>query len=133
VIAKVIGIGGIFFRSENPKALQAWYHEHLGFPRGDDDHPMAVFRFDEDIASGRAGYAIWSPFAKDTTYFDPSHSDYMINFRVDDLEGLLSSLKDKGVKIVDGPKEEPPYGTFAWIIDPEGSKIELWEPPEIQE
>ena len=128
-MARVLGIGGVFFHSRDPKALQAWYHEHLGFPACEGDHPSVVFKFDEDIAAGRQGYAVWGPFPESTSYFEPSNKTFMVNFRVDDLDGMLADLRQKGIDIVDGPKDEAPYGRFAWIVDPEGTKIELWEPP----
>lgn len=127
-MAKVTGIGGVFFKCRDPKALQAWYQEHLGFPAGEGDHPSAVFPFAPDVADDPQAYAVWGPFQETTDYFAPSDKPFMVNLRVDDLDGMLAHLKAKGVEPVGGPDDEP-YGRFAWIVDPEGTKIELWEPP----
>jgi predicted enzyme related to lactoylglutathione lyase len=121
-MAKVIGFGGFFFKSRDPKALSEWYAKHLGMPV----KPWGGARFDDE--AGRPGYTMWSPFASDTKYFEPSTQPYMINLRVDDLEGLLAKLRDEGVD-VDGRIEDSEYGRFSWILDPEGTRIELWQPP----
>jgi predicted enzyme related to lactoylglutathione lyase len=122
-MAKVIGMGGIFFKSRDPKALNAWYARHLGLPV--DDWGGARFSEDEK----RKGYTLWSPFAADTNYFAPSTQPYMINFRVDDLNGLLAQLREAGVT-VDERVEDSEFGRFGWIIDPEGTRVELWQPPD---
>lgn len=121
-MAKAIGLGGIFFRSRDPKALNDWYARHLGLPV--DDWGGARFNEDEK----RKGYTLWSPFAADTDYFGPSAQPYMINFRVDDLEGLLAQLREAGVT-VDENIQDSEFGRFGWIMDPEGTRIELWQPP----
>lgn len=121
-MAKVIGLGGIFFKSQDAKALNAWYAKHLGLPV----EKWGGARFNEDAA--RPGYTLWSPFAADTTHFAPSTLPYMINFRVDDLDGLLAQLRADGVT-VDDKVEESEFGRFGWIMDPEGTRIELWQPP----
>ena len=121
-MAKAIGLGGIFFRSRDPKALNDWYARHLGLPV--DDWGGARFNEDEK----RNGYTLWSPFAADTDYFGPSSQPYMINFRVDDLEGLLAQLREAGVT-VDENIQDSEFGRFGWITDPEGTRIELWQPP----
>lgn len=121
---KVVGIGGVFFRCEDPAAMREWYRDKLGLPA---DENGAVFRWrrhDND----RPGYTVWSPFDDDTDYFDPSDSDFMFNFIVDDLDGMLEQLRAAGVEVV-GDVQEFEYGRFGWILDPDGNKIELWEPP----
>jgi len=121
-MAKVTGFGGIFFKSRDPKALGEWYAKHLGLPVDD----WGGARFEED--ADRAGYMIWSPFAADTKHFAPSTHPYMINFRVDDLDALLDQLRAAGVQ-VDDRIEDGEYGRFGWIMDPDGTRIELWQPP----
>jgi predicted enzyme related to lactoylglutathione lyase len=121
-MAKVIGLGGIFFKSRDPKALSAWYARHLGLPVDD----WGGTRFDED--EKREGYTLWSPFAADTDYFGPSAQPYMINLRVDDLDGLLAQLREAGVT-VDENVQDSEFGRFGWIVDPEGTRVELWQPP----
>ena len=112
---RVTGIGGIFFKAENPETLYAWYEKHLGLHR---DIPEAVIFPDKTI---------WALFPKDTKYFSPSQSPFMINYRVADLDAILEALRAEGVEIA-GP-EDSPEGRFAWIMDPEGNRIELWQPP----
>jgi predicted enzyme related to lactoylglutathione lyase len=119
---RVTGIGGIFFKSENPDSTKEWYKNHLGLPINDYG---CTFRGKDN--DGNDCTTQWSPFAKDTKYFEPSEKEFMINFRVDNLEALLKTLKDEGVTIV-GEMETYDYGKFGWILDPEGNKIELWEP-----
>ena len=121
-MAKVTGLGGIFFKSRDPAALAAWYAEHLGLQVDD----WGGVRFDED--EDRPGYTLWSAFAADTNYFAPSAQPYMVNFRVDDLDALLIQFRTAGVE-VDERIEESEFGRFGWIMDPEGSRIELWQPP----
>ncbi|WP_114240864.1 VOC family protein [Dyella sp. C9] len=121
-MAKVIGLGGIFFKSRDPKALSQWYAQHLGLPVDD----WGGARWSED--GERAGYTLWSPFAANTEYFGPTTQSYMINLRVDDLHALLAKLRAAGVA-VDERVEESEYGRFGWITDPDGTRIELWEPP----
>jgi predicted enzyme related to lactoylglutathione lyase len=121
-MAKVIGLGGIFFKSRDPKGLSEWYAKHLGLPV----HDWGGATFDED--ESRKGKTLWSPFAADTTYFAPSTQPYMINFRVDDLDGLLAQLREAGVE-VDPRVDDSEFGRFGWIMDPEGTRIELWQPP----
>jgi len=121
---KVTGIGGIFFKTKDPKKISNWYGEKLGLvinPYG------SVFEFRQGAAPDKKGYTIWSPFKDDTDYFAPSEEPYMVNYRVADLKALIEDLRNKGVKIV-GEIEEFEYGKFAHILDPEGRKIELWEP-----
>lgn len=126
-MAKVKGIGGIFFKSEDPKALNKWYEENLGIPM--EDHGAASFKWREIEDPEKTGTTVWSLFPRDTKYFDPSKQSFMVNYIVEDLIGLLKELKSNGIEQV-GEIEEYGYGKFAWISDPEGNKIELWEPPQ---
>jgi len=121
---RVTGLGGVFFKAEDRDRLMDWYRNHLGI---DSDAWGFMFRWKENDAPERAGYTVWSPFASDTEYFDPSTKPYMVNFRVDNLTALLDALEKEGVQIV-GSIEEEENGKFAWILDPEGNKLELWEP-----
>jgi D-3-phosphoglycerate dehydrogenase len=121
-LKRVTGIGGFFFKSENAKELAAWYNKHLGLKT--DDYGCTFWWKD---AAGNDCSTQWSPFAADTTYFSPSEKQFMQNFRVDDLEALLEKLKAEGVTIIGEPQSFD-YGKFGWILDPEGNKIELWEP-----
>ncbi|MBE98849.1 MAG: hydroxyacid dehydrogenase [Flavobacterium sp.] len=119
---KVTGIGGFFFKSENPEVLKEWYNKHLGL--NTDNYGCTFWWIDEN---GKKASTQWSPFAADTKYFEPSQKQYMQNFRVHNLDALLEKLQQEGVTIV-GEPESYDYGKFAWITDPEGNKIELWEP-----
>ncbi|MFC5047546.1 VOC family protein [Aquimarina hainanensis] len=121
---KVTGIGGIFFRSENPKKIREWYGEHLGLAV---NNYGSSFEFRNANHPENINYLQWSPFDKKTEYFNPSKKEFMINYRVQNIEGLVAKLKEKGVIIVD-EIEEFEYGKFVHIMDPEGNKIELWEP-----
>ena len=121
-MAKVIGLGGIFFKSRDPAALAAWYARHLGL----ELEAWGGVRFAED--GSRAGYVTWAPFPADTGYFGPTDRSYMVNFRVDDLAGLLDRLRAEGVE-VDERTEQGEYGAFGWITDPDGTRVELWQPP----
>src|SRR6056297_1856859 len=122
----VRGIGGVFFKSEDPEATAAWYEEHLGIWRDDEGYTTMGWR---ELDGGYAvGQTVWSAFDADTEYFDPSESEFMVNYRVDDLEAVLESLEANGVELA-GEPEEFEYGKFAWIIDCAGRKVELGEPP----
>lgn len=120
----VTGIGGVFFKSADPKATREWYQEHLGVPAGEYGWPF-LWRDLENPEE--RGYTVWGPFEESTDYFDPSDTTFMINYRVADIDGLVDSLQKAGVEVVAGPDEHP-NGKFAWILDPDGRKIELWEP-----
>ncbi len=123
---RITGIGGVFFKAENPDTLFAWYEKHLGltgkpgegfmlpWPKADDPNP--------------AGISVFSIFPKSTKYFGPGQSTFMVNFTVENLNALLETLQAEGVEI-DPKRESYDFGKFAWIIDPEGNRIELWEPP----
>jgi D-3-phosphoglycerate dehydrogenase len=119
---RVTGIGGFFFKSKDSKELVSWYGKHLGLKT--DDYGSTFWWKDKDGADCSTQ---WSPFADDTTYFAPSEKQFMQNFRVANLEKLLEQLKLEGVTLV-GEMESYDYGKFGWILDPEGNKIELWEP-----
>ncbi len=123
---RVIGIGGVFFKSSNPDLLRAWYVEHLGLPL--DASGYVVFAGTVKEPSGATSHTVWNPFPADTDYFEPSKAPFMINFRVADLDALLKQLKEEGVK-VDPKRDDSEFGKFGWIMDPEGNRIELWEPP----
>jgi catechol 2,3-dioxygenase-like lactoylglutathione lyase family enzyme len=124
---RVTGIGGVFFKANNPKALTDWYRRHLGVP--EDADGSVVFPWREEADRERPGKTVWSAFPRDTKYFEPSTAPFMINYRVRDLDRLLEELRREGVE-VDPRIEEGEYGRFAWVMDPEGNRIELWEPPE---
>lgn len=124
-MARVTGIGGIFFKARGDHAaLAAWYRDHLGFPL--ESWGGAVLRWPEDKADD-GGATVWHVAAPDTKWFDPGDQSFMVNYRVDDLDGLLADLESKGVTVVGGP-ETHENGKFAWVLDPEGRKIELWQP-----
>ncbi len=124
-MARVTGIGGIFFKSQDPERLRRWYWDQLGIPMDEEGGWSFHWRDEEDPA--RVGRTVWGPFSLDTSYFDPSRSPLMFNFRVDDLDAILDDLRAAGVEVID-EIEEYPYGRFGWVLDPEGNKIELWEP-----
>lgn len=121
---RVTGIGGIFFKAKDPKALGAWYRDHLGLDV--TDWGGAIFNWGGP--DSETGMTIWSAFASDTTYLDPGTASFMINFRVADLHTLLAALKREGCNVLDRT-ETSEQGKFGWVIDPEGNKVELWEPP----
>ncbi|MGN6616798.1 MAG: VOC family protein [Ilyomonas sp.] len=121
---KVTGIGGIFFKCKNPEKIKQWYKTHLGF---DTDPYGAKFEWYQEEDSTEKGYTLWSPFPDSTKYFEPSSKDYMINYRVENLEALVEELKKEGVTVLD-EIETYEYGKFVHILDIEGNKIELWEP-----
>jgi catechol 2,3-dioxygenase-like lactoylglutathione lyase family enzyme len=120
-MAKVLGIGGVFIKSQNADALRAWYRDMLGIAI--DSWGGAQFWSSPE----RKTYTVWSAFAADTTYFAPSTREVMVNFRVDDLDGLLAQLRAKGVTVLDR-REESADGKFGYCVDPDGTLLELWEP-----
>jgi predicted enzyme related to lactoylglutathione lyase len=124
-MAKVTGIGGVFFKSTNDhQALAAWYQKNLGITL--EPWGGAILRWPDDPAEDK-GLTVWHVAKKDSDWFSPSKSSFMINYRVDDMTGLLDQLKSNGVEIVKGPDRED-NGVFAWVLDPDGNKVELWEP-----
>lgn len=122
-MAKVTGIGGVFFKANDPKALAAWYAEHLGMPL--QPWGGAILEWPAD-AQEDGGLTVWNLSARDSDWFSPSEANLMINYRVDDLPALLAQLTEAGVEIVAGP-ETHENGQFAWVMDPEGNKVELWQ------
>ncbi|MFZ1320348.1 MAG: VOC family protein [Ignavibacteria bacterium] len=127
-IIKVTGLGGIFFKCEDPGKLKEWYQTNLGL---NTNQYGAVFEWRQGADSSKKGFTQWSPFKETTKYFEPSTKDFMINYRVADLEGLVEELKINGVTITDSI-EVVEYGKFVHIMDLEGNKIELWEPNDIE-
>lgn len=124
-MAKVTGIGGVFFLSRGEgKALSSWYEKHLGMRL--EDFGAAILKWDDDTAEDN-GITVWAVADRDSEWFSPSESSFMINYRVDDLEAMIEQLTAAGIDILQGP-EYHENGAFAWIMDPEGNKIELWEP-----
>jgi len=126
---RVTGIGGVFFNAADPVALRAWYRAHLGVDV--QEWGGAAFRWADDAGTPMAGTTIWSISAVDGDHFAPSKSPFMINYRVADLHELLAALRREGCQVLD-KTDESEYGKFGWVIDPEGNKIELWQPPEGQ-
>jgi predicted enzyme related to lactoylglutathione lyase len=127
-MAKVTGVGGVFLRSADPKALGAWYAKYLGVEVGDYG---ATFLWKDEVPM-RTGMTAWNPFPIDTTYFGEGNQAVMINYRVDDLDALLVDLAAAGVW-VDPKRQNESYGRFAWIKDCDGNRVELWQPLETLE
>jgi predicted enzyme related to lactoylglutathione lyase len=125
--ARVVGIGGIFFKARDPEALRAWYRDRLGLAITE----WGGVAFEPTLASpaGRPSTLVWSIFPAETQYFEPSTSSFMINYRVDDLDQVLAALRDEGCA-VDDRVDSTEYGRFGWVADPEGNRLELWEPPQ---
>jgi predicted enzyme related to lactoylglutathione lyase len=124
-MARVTGIGGVFFKSRGDHAaLAAWYQKHLGMTP--ESWGGTVLRWADDPGSEKAA-TVWHVAERDTKWFAPSDSSFMINYRVDNLSELLANLEAAGVEIVKGPESDD-NGSFAWIMDPDGNKVELWEP-----
>lgn len=121
---KVTGIGGIFFKCEDPVKLKDWYNSNLGLVTNEYG---AVFEFRKADGKQEKAYLNWSPMSKDTKHTEPSKKDFMINYRVENIESLVEELKANGVTVLD-EIESFEYGKFVHILDPEGNKIELWEP-----
>ena len=116
---RVLGIGGIFFKARDPDALREWYRTHLGL----DLQPWGGAVFEGP------GQTVWCPFSVDTTYFNPSPAPYMFNYRVANLDRMLDQLRALGAQ-VDGRTDFSEQGRFGWVMDPEGNRVELWEPPQ---
>jgi catechol 2,3-dioxygenase-like lactoylglutathione lyase family enzyme len=121
-VERVLGIGGIFFKAKDPAKLKAWYRDHLGLPTS--EHGETMFAAEDDPGAS----LVWAPFPSDTTYFAPSEASFMINFRVKNLRAMLDQLRAGGA-VVDDKVQEEPWGKFGWVMDPEGNRVELWEPP----
>ena len=123
-MARVTGIGGIFLKARDPKALAQWYAQHLGVTLS--DYGGINFLWTDEVPE-KSGMTAWSLFPEDTHYFGPGTQTAMVNYRVDDMDGMLAQLAAAGVWIDPNP-EDYVYGRFAWIVDPEGNRIELWHP-----
>ena len=123
-MARVVGVGGIFFKAKDPEKLRDWYRDHLGF--NVDKWGGVIFRTD---AADNTNKTVWSLFSADSNYFNPSTQPFMINYRVDDLHALLAQLRAEGCA-VDAKVDESEFGKFGWVMDPEDNRIELWEPPK---
>ena len=129
VKGRVLGVGGVFFRSKDPARLGEWYEKHLGFQveawgdtRGTSFTPAGM---------PPAAFTVWSAFAASTEYFGSSGQSYMINLVVDDLDAALANVAEGGAEVLDA-REEHDFGRFGWFVDPDGNRVELWEPPEDQ-
>ena len=127
-LKRVTGIGGIFFKCKNPKAVREWYQKHLGL---NTNQYGAVFEFYQGADSSKKGFSQWSPFNEKTKYFEPSSKEFMINYRVADLTSLVEALKQEDVNVLD-TIESFEYGKFVHIMDIEGNKIELWQPNDVE-
>ena len=129
-MARITGIGGVFFKSKSKGAeLASWYQKNLGLNL--ENWGGAILKWPDDQA-GDGGLTVWSAADHDTKWFSPSESSFMINYRVDNLDEMLNQLKQNGVEIVSGPQADD-NGKFAWIMDPDGNKVELWEPMNAEE
>ena len=120
-MARITAIGGVFFYSPDPKALAAWYRDKLGVAIEDWGGAMI------GAAGGGPSYGVWAPFSKDSGHFKPSSREFMINFAVDDLDAFIAAIEAKGIEVKDRQQMDG-MGKFAWILDPDGTKIELWQP-----
>lgn len=128
--SRVLGLGGLFFTAEDPKALAAWYQQHLGFDvQAFGATQFAMFSVDKQPAGS---YGVWSAFDSKTEYFQPSTKGFMLNLMVDDLSQALKQVEAGGATLV-GEPESHEYGHFGWFMDPEGNKIELWQPPVVEQ
>ncbi|MFP4369586.1 MAG: VOC family protein [Candidatus Kapaibacterium sp.] len=125
---KITGIGGIFFKCDDPVGLRNWYAENFDISTNEYG---AMFQFREAENPDKKAYLQWSTFSKDSDYLQPSEKEFMINYRVTNIEDLVESLKAKGIKVI-GNIQEFEYGKFAHVMDPEGNKIELWEPVDTE-
>lgn len=123
---RVIGLGGVFIKARDPALLRDWYRRHLGLAI-DDNYGGCMLPLDEPPQPG--AYTVFSIFKSDSDYFAPSSAPFMLNFRVADLDAVIAALRAEGCK-VDAKVERSEYGNFGWVVDPEGNKIELWQPPE---
>jgi catechol 2,3-dioxygenase-like lactoylglutathione lyase family enzyme len=122
---RVHGLGGVFFKARDPQALGEWYRRHLGL----DVQPWGGATFEwQRKDGGQTGHTLWSPFAADSRYFEPSAREFMLNLRVDDLDGVLAALRSEGCEVLDR-REDSEYGAFGYVLDPEGTLVELWQPP----
>ena len=123
---KVLGIGGVFFRARDSKCLAAWYRQHLGIHV--EEWGGSAFRWASPDNPNGTGTTVWSVFEDSSTYFAPSPARFMVNYRVEDLHAVLTALRNEGCA-VDDKVEESEFGKFGWVMDPEGNRVELWQPP----
>jgi predicted enzyme related to lactoylglutathione lyase len=123
---RVTGIGGIFFKAQDPATMRAWYQRHLGIDV--QAWGGAAFSWADADGAPTGGMTVWSIGSSDSDQFAPSQARFMINYRVDDLHALLQALRDEGCEVLE-KVDDSEYGKFGWVIDPEGNKVELWEPP----
>ena len=128
-MARVTGVGGVFLRSADPKALGAWYAKHLGM--NVEEWGGAILRWPDDKANDD-GVTVWNLTEQGGSWFEPSKSAFMINYRIDDMAGMVKQLAAAGIALLKGP-DDAENGKFAWILDPEGNKVELWEPRKWQD
>ena len=126
---RVTGIGGIFFKAKDPVALRAWYKAHLGIDV--QEWGGTAFTWSDDAGNAVKGTTVWSIGAADGDYFAPSTAPFMVNYRVADLAALLAALRAEGCNVLE-KMDDSEYGKFGWVVDPEGNKVELWQPPEGQ-
>jgi predicted enzyme related to lactoylglutathione lyase len=126
-MAKVLGVGGVFFKSPDPELLYSWYSEHLGISKSDESGVSF-----QNSEQSPAGYLVWSAFDENTKYFDPADKQYMFNLVVDDLEGALQQVEKGGAKLI-GEIESYNFGSFGWFVDPDGNKVELWQPQFLEQ
>tara|TARA_B100000686_G_scaffold332306_1_gene396901 strand:+ start:110 stop:532 length:423 start_codon:yes stop_codon:yes gene_type:complete len=124
-MARITGIGGVFFKADDPQALAASYRDTLGLPI--EDGGAVMFAWSDGLQPGGTGHTVWGPFKTDTRYLDPPTIPFMVNFRVDDLDGMLERRRDAGAEI-DDKIEDHPYGRFGWFMGPEGNRVKLCEP-----
>lgn len=123
-MAKITGIGGVFFKTQNPQELNEWYKKHLGLNL--EEWGGAILNWQNNLAEDK-GLTVWSTASADTKWFSPSESSFMVNYRIDNMDEMLVQLKAGNIEVLKGP-EYHENGVFAWIMDPAGNKLELWEP-----
>jgi predicted enzyme related to lactoylglutathione lyase len=123
---RVTGIGGVFFKAKDPKALRAWYQQHLGIDV--QDWGGAIFSWADADGKPTGGMTVWNISTPDSKTFEPSTAPFMVNYRVADVRALLAALREEGCNVMD-KFDDSEFGKFGWVIDPEGNKVELWEPP----
>ena len=121
------GLGGVFFKSKDPEMTQEWYAEHLDLTTPDSATVLLSWRYDDD--PDRRGHTVWAPFDMDSEYFGPGDAPFMLNYRVDDLDAILTRLRAEGVEVLE-KREDSEFGRFGWIVDLDGRRVELWQPPD---
>jgi predicted enzyme related to lactoylglutathione lyase len=125
-MTRVTGIGGIFFKAKNPTAMRAWYQRHLAIDV--QEWGGAAFAWADSDGKPVGGMTVWSIAPEESNQFAPSSAAFMVNYRVEDLQAVVAALKAEGCNVLDDSSDSE-YGKFAWVIDPEGNKVELWQPP----